>query len=206
MVEDVVVEPMTEEFILWRCLHGGPLSRDTIDQWPPDTAMPDSRQRARVLVGGNESGAVEVIQQLETWKWWYVLRQEANRRVETSESDWQRFGDLIAKPGQSYWLEHGLLTFKHAHPTNLLAHWKKGEKEPWFLATNLSSQQKALSAYPRRMWSEEMFGDMKGNGFDLESIHLRHFWRLSRVTLAVAMLYVWLFEGYQAWPTILGRP
>lgn len=32
MVEDVVVEPMTEEFILWHCLHGGPVARETIDQ------------------------------------------------------------------------------------------------------------------------------------------------------------------------------
>jgi hypothetical protein len=37
-----------------------------------------------------------------------------------------------------------------------------------------------------------MFGDMKGHGFDLERTHLRHFLRLSRLTLAVALLYVWL--------------
>ena len=42
------------------------------------------------------------------------------------------------------------------------------------------------------MWIEETFGDMKGNGFDLESTHLRHFQRLSRLTLAVVLLYVWL--------------
>ena len=40
MIDDVVVEPMTEEFILWRCLHDGPLSRDTIDQWPSASTMP----------------------------------------------------------------------------------------------------------------------------------------------------------------------
>ena len=47
MVEDVVVEPMTEEFILWRCLHGGPLSRDTIDQWSSADTMPWERYRKR---------------------------------------------------------------------------------------------------------------------------------------------------------------
>jgi hypothetical protein len=144
-----------------------------------------------LLVGDSEFGAVGVIRQVETWKWWYVLRQKANYGVKLG-SDWRSFGDVIEKPGQSYWLGRGLLTFKHAHPTNLLAHWKKGEKEPWLLATNLPSRQKTLSAYRRRMWIEEMFGDMKGNGFDLESTHLRHFLRLSRLTLAVALLYVWL--------------
>jgi hypothetical protein len=36
-----------------------------------------------------------------------------------------------------------------------------------------------------------MFGDMKDHGFDIESTILRHFERLSRLTLAVAPLYVW---------------
>ncbi len=39
-----------------------------------------------------------------------------------------------------------------------------------------------------------MFGDMKKHGFDLESTMLRHFLRLSRLTLAVALLYVWLIS------------
>ena len=147
-----------------------------------------------LLVGDSEFGAVEVIRQLETWKWSYVLRQKANHQVKLRESDWQPFGDLIEKPGQSNWLGRALLTFKHAHPTHLLAHWKKGEKEPWLLATNLSAQPETLAAYRRRMWIEEMFGDMKGHGFDLESTHLRHFLRLSRLTLAVALLYVWLIS------------
>ena len=47
MIEDVVVEPMTEEFILWRCLHDGPLSRDTINQWPSASTLPLERFRNR---------------------------------------------------------------------------------------------------------------------------------------------------------------
>jgi hypothetical protein len=42
------------------------------------------------------------------------------------------------------------------------------------------------------MWLEEMFGDFKSHGFDLEATRLRHFLRLSRLTLAVALIYVWL--------------
>jgi len=47
MIDDVVVEPMTEDFILWRCLHGGPLSRDAIDQWPSASTMPWACYRNR---------------------------------------------------------------------------------------------------------------------------------------------------------------
>jgi len=39
-----------------------------------------------------------------------------------------------------------------------------------------------------------MFGDLKKHGFDLERTMLRHFERLSRLTLAVALLYVWLIS------------
>ena len=39
-----------------------------------------------------------------------------------------------------------------------------------------------------------MFGDFKKHGFDLESTHLRHYARLSRLTLAVALLYTWLID------------
>jgi hypothetical protein len=39
-----------------------------------------------------------------------------------------------------------------------------------------------------------MFGDLKKHGFDLECTMLRHFDRLSRLTLAVALLYVWLIS------------
>lgn len=46
--------------------------------------------------------------------------------------------------------------------------------------------------YYRRMWIEEMFGDLKRHGFDLEQTMLRHFLRLSRLTLAVALLYLWM--------------
>jgi hypothetical protein len=46
-MDNVVVEPMSEEFILWRCLHGGPLTHSAIDQWPPDSQLPWERYRKR---------------------------------------------------------------------------------------------------------------------------------------------------------------
>jgi hypothetical protein len=47
MSDNIVIEPMTEDFILWRCLHGGPLSKETIDRWPPDEAESWETHRAK---------------------------------------------------------------------------------------------------------------------------------------------------------------
>jgi hypothetical protein len=145
------------------------------------------------IVGDCEFGAVAVMQQLDAWEWQYVLRQKGDTLIDmTLHNHWQRFDETIDRPGQSNWLGDGHLTKEHVYRTNLLAHWKRGEKGPWLLATNFPELRLALRAYRRRMWIEEMFGDFKGHGFNLEDSHLRHFLRLSRLTLAVALLYVWL--------------
>jgi hypothetical protein len=145
------------------------------------------------LVGDCEFGAVAVLRQLDSWHWFYVLRQKSDTCVWFSEQeDWQTFGSHIKRAGQSIWLGAGYLTINHIYRVNLLVHWKRGEKEPWCLATNLPDKRMALRFYARRPWIEEMFGDFKKHGFDLEKTKLCHFQRLSRLTLAVAILYVWL--------------
>lgn len=145
------------------------------------------------LIGDREFGAVAVLRQLEQWHWFYVLRQKSDTLVFLNpEQGWQPFGSYVSRPGQSIWLGRGELTAKEIYPTNLLIHWQTGEKEPWCLATNLPDRTTALRLYRFRMWIEEMFGDFKKHGFDLEATRLRHFDRLSRLTLAVALLYVWL--------------
>lgn len=146
------------------------------------------------LVGDSEFGAVEVMRRLKKWHWHYVLRQKASNQIRLAGLGWQNFGDALSKPGQSRWLGRGRLTLKHAYATNLLAHWALGEEEPWLLATDLPDRATTLQTYARRMWIEEMFGDLKEKGFDLESTHLHTCARLSRLTLAVALLYTWLMD------------
>ena len=46
VVDQLVIEPMTADFILWRCLHGGPLSRANINKWSADQAQNWERHRA----------------------------------------------------------------------------------------------------------------------------------------------------------------
>lgn len=149
-----------------------------------------------LLVGDCEFGAIGVLQQLDDWGWRYVLRQGSSHLLDlTLHNNWQSFGSILDQPGQSVWLGPGFLTREHVYPVNLMAHWEPGYDNPWLLATNLSCKRDALRAYRRRMWIEEMFGDMKGHGFDLQSTHLRHFLRLSRLTLVVAILYIWLLAS-----------
>lgn len=42
----IEIKPMDEKFILWRCLHGGPLSKQAIEQWPEEQADGWKQHRA----------------------------------------------------------------------------------------------------------------------------------------------------------------
>jgi hypothetical protein len=94
--------------------------------------MPDE---ARVLVvGDSEFGAITTLKQLEEWGFYYVMRQKSSHLLVCSRhhhhQQWRPLGELIERRGEKVWLEGALLSRLHAHQTNLLLYWKKGEKEP----------------------------------------------------------------------------
>lgn len=152
-----------------------------------------------ILVGDCEFGSTPLLQQAKKWHWQYVLRQKGNTQVCVSvQNRWQQFADLVRVKDEPCWYPHALFTLELCH-TGLLAYWKSGQPEPWLLATNLSQPQAALAAYRLRMWIEEMFGDWKGHGVDIEKTRLCHVARLSRLTLAIALWYMWhVTEGSRA--------
>jgi len=147
------------------------------------------------LVGDSEFGSIAVLRQLEQWRWFFVLRQKGNTGLWVNEqTGWQRMEKFVQQAGQTTWCPNAYLTQTEIHPVSALIHWQIGEKEPWCLATNLPDASLTVRYYRRRMWTEEMFADFKKHGFDLENTMLRHPPRLSRLTLAVAFLYVWLLS------------
>jgi hypothetical protein len=161
-----------------------------------------------ILVGDTGFSSVVVLRQLEAWGWHYVLRQSGRLLLQRApQAAWERLDSLVPAAGHQMWLVAVRLTAKWQHPVQVLADWQPGYERPWLLATNLLTARQARQAYARRMWIEEMFGDWKGHGWDIETTHLRHPARLSRLVLALALLYIWLVvwgerlikAGHRAW-------
>ena len=144
-----------------------------------------------LLVADTEFEDGDVQKQLNQWNWRYVLRQKPNNLTQVAGA-WRPFRSLISKPGRSLWVENACLSMNHKLTANLLASCKSGEENPWLLATNLPTAQSALQAYQRRMWIEEMYGDLNAHGFYVDDSHLQSFSRFSRLALAVTLLYVWI--------------
>src|SRR5579864_2390576 len=145
------------------------------------------------LVGDTEFGHTLVLDEVDHWHWDYALRQSGHNLVMTrSSSTFQPLESLLTKVGEWVWMPSVVLTKASPYPTHLMLCWLAGEKRAWLLATNLTHPPAVLRLYARRMWVEDLFGDLKGHAFNLESSHLLSFLHLSRLTLAVALLYVWL--------------
>jgi hypothetical protein len=144
-----------------------------------------------VLLGDTEFGRCWLLEELKHWGWDFVLRQSRHNRVWRQQDPGFLSLDQIELRGQGVqWFPYTLLTEENALPTHLLGYWADDQDTPWWLATNLTTPEEVMLLYPRRMGTEEMFGDLKGNGFDLEATHLRGTDKLNRLTLAVCLLYV----------------
>ncbi|MEZ4620186.1 MAG: hypothetical protein R2867_32415 [Caldilineaceae bacterium] len=71
-------------------------------------------------------------------------------------------------------------------------HWAtQREEEPWFLLSDCTDDRTLLRLYAIRMWTEELYGDLKSHGFDLEATHLDDADRIARLVLAVCINFVW---------------
>lgn len=134
--------------------------------------------------------------EVEGWGWKYALHLEGDTWAE-GPGGWVQVRDIVTGEGEhQFWL--GVrLTQQRKGPYNLACYWGLGEKKPWRLATNLSTEAETLRKYGKRMRIDEMFSDFKSRGFHLEKTNLRHADRIDRLILLVALVYVWLmFLGH----------
>jgi hypothetical protein len=151
------------------------------------------REREVWLLGDCEFQHVFLLSWLERWGWHYVLRQQGKIKVWQPGQTQVRLSDLGLKEGETRYLGWVYLTEKHHYgPVSMVLHWQKNEEEPWYLATDQDATWRTIKLYKVRMWIEEMYGDMKGHGFDLEATYMQDLDRLSRLLLGVCLIYVWL--------------
>lgn len=148
------------------------------------------------LLGDAGFDSVELFHWLSKQHWRFVIRQKGRSHVKFVKQDWIKLNQLTLEKGKTRSIGWVRITKKHkAGYYWLVLHWAKGEDEPWYLLTNFSAQPThIIRLYKIRMWTEEMYGDMKGHGFDLEATHLNDIDRISRLFLAVAFTFVWLIS------------
>jgi hypothetical protein len=148
-----------------------------------------------ILVGDAGFPSTDLLLWLRAQGWSYVLSQHANRSVRKEGEKWLALQQIPIQAGQT--IEVGWVWMAKTTPFGpcwLLLHWKKGEEHPWILFSNLEGTKTVLSLYAKRMWIDELYGDLKGHGFDLESTHLGSPERIETLLLGVVLAYIWLIS------------
>lgn len=143
------------------------------------------------LLGDAGFQSVHLLNWLGRMHWRFIIRQPGRCKVWQSGESWVKISDIALEEGQTRTLGWVRLTEKHnAGWFWLVMHWEKGEEEPWYLVSN--HPKNLIGLYRLRMWIEEMYGDMKGHGFDLEATQLRSADRINQLLLGVSIAFVWL--------------
>jgi hypothetical protein len=145
------------------------------------------------LVGDCSFAGSDLLRWLADHEWHFVIRQPGPTEIRRGHESWQPLRDLPLREGETRVI--GWVWVAKTNPFGqawLVLHWAKGEAAPWYLVADQPGAKELLRAYQRRMWVEEMFGDMKGHGFDLAATHLRRATRIERLLLGVCIAFVWL--------------
>lgn len=146
-----------------------------------------------VVLGDSAFGHVPVMRWLRAMRWDFVLRLRGCYWVKAGTSAGCYVRDYRPEPGQTRFVGAVLFTDEHAfEDVHLVTHWAEGEDEPWYLMNSRPVSRQTLRLYSVRMWTEELYGDLKGHGFDLEATQMERKDRLERLVLGVCYAYVWL--------------
>ena len=145
------------------------------------------------VTGDSDFNATDLLWWLRKHDWHYVIRQRKETYIRQTGTPWFPIAQIPIEPGQTSVIGWVWLTKTNPFgPTWLIIHWAKGEDKPWILVSDYTDTTPIIHIYRKRMWIEEMYGDMKGHGFDLESTHLRATLRIERLMLGVCIAFVWL--------------
>lgn len=139
--------------------------------------------------------SADLLRWLRQREWGFVIRHPGDTKVRLPGGQWRFLRDFPIQPGQTHVIGWVWVTRTNpCGPAWLVLHWGKGEEEPWFLVSDYAAEhpRPLINSYKRRMWMEEMFGDMKKHGFNLEATQLRDSRRIERLMLGVCIAFVWL--------------
>ena len=145
------------------------------------------------IIGDAGFQHVPLLRWIREQGWHFVMRQTGHHKVRWADAEWVKLADLPLHEGETRYWGWVHLTEEHDYgPVSLLLHWGAGEEGPWYLVTDQAADWRTIRRYKLRMWIDELHGDMKGHGFDLEATHLRALERLSCLVLGVCLVYTWL--------------
>jgi hypothetical protein len=136
----------------------------------------------------------------------YVIRIDRGTCISPARRPRWKLGAETIKPGELQWHPQVRYGLYHDRPRELWINvgccWRttarqqrrRGHRpptEPWYLATNLGSGERAVAWYRQRWWVEPSFRDTKGR-FGLAATQIGSAERLGRLVIGLTLALAWL--------------
>jgi len=199
--------------LVWRCL---PAAGAGADGWmtvihelvavvavllPPEVQVV-------VLTDRGLSGAT-LGRMLGTEHWHFLQRVTAPLQLRQAGGEVVTIGSLVPRPGTEcllhgvrVWAPDGWIweggrsqrvrRWDRAPLLNVVARWRKGDREPWLLVTDLPAAFDRCREYRRRTWEEGLFRDLKSYGWNWQTCRVRVPARVERLLLLLVLATVWM--------------
>lgn len=143
-----------------------------------------------IFLGDGEFDGVGLQANIAANQWEYVCRTACNR-ILCAEGDEFSLQDIHLRPGQRLDLPDVGFTQASYGPVLVVAWWRRQDKEPLYLVTNMELAAEACFWYRKRFSIETFFSDQKSRGFHLHQSHLAEPERLTRLLIAACLAYLW---------------
>ncbi len=150
-----------------------------------------------IVIGDGAFHSTDLMSYLSEKGWSYRLRLHSDTYVQLSNGKWTQVGDLAPEEGgENRYFDEVYVTKGDPYgPVSIAICHAEEEDDPWFICTDQpEADYLTLRTYSRRMWIEELFGDLEDGGFRLNRSRLYQPERLSRLVMALAWTYVWLMH------------
>ena len=131
-------------------------------------------------------------------KWNFAIRVVGNTLVDIpGNKRIEKLQDIKIKPGQIKKFKNVKLTEAEYICNLVVSKIKekpgKYEDTTWYIVTNLEPTE-AKKAYEKRFRIEEMFKDLKSNGFDLEGTWTNNLTYFTNLYMCICMAYTWMIS------------
>jgi hypothetical protein len=162
-----------------------------VKQWLP----PDARV---YLIGDREFHGQDMLELIQEQSWTPIIRTKGSLTIELEDGRCCYVADLAPPRGQTAFHQRVWLTGWRWGPYSLsVAHAaqpKRGQKvdDPWYIVSTELATSHILTLYAVRMWVDELFRDLKSQGFHLDQTRLTHTERIDRLMLILALAYWWI--------------
>ncbi len=140
--------------------------------------------------------------------WHFLWRVIRTTRVRQADGSIGPIGALAPTPGSRTYLRGSHLyaprhkgghgrggwqsAWQQAVAANVVAVWRRGDREPWLLVTDLPASVARCAEYRRRTWEEELFRDLKRLGWQWQQSRVQAPERVQRLLLVLALATVWM--------------